>query len=163
MNLYQGKGSEEGGGLINIINPTSLISEPGIIKAVKKAFKEMEDKKWEYVFFYFDLHHTVLLPDYNNTTTDFYEDAKEVLQYYSSRKDVVMALYTCSYPVEIERYQKFFAEHNIAFKYVNDNPEIDNTKYGYYEHKPYFNVLFEDKAGFDALNDWKALRKYHNI
>jgi hypothetical protein len=137
--------------------------QPSIIKAIKRAFKEMEQKKWEYVFFYFDLHHTVLLPDYNNTTTEFYPHAKEVLQYYSSQKNIVMCLYTCSYPVEIERYKRFFEANNISFKYDNNNPEVGNTKYGCYEHKPYFNVLFEDKAGFDAETDWIALKEYHKI
>jgi hypothetical protein len=136
---------------------------PGIVKAIKRAFKEMEEKKWDAIFFYFDLHHTVLYPDYNNTTADFYPHAKEVLQYLSNRKDVVMALYTCSYPIEIERYQKFFEIHDIKFKHINNNPEVANTKYGYYEDKPYFNVLFEDKAGFDAETDWIAIKEYFQI
>jgi hypothetical protein len=161
MNLYQQKANGEEGGLIHVINPTNY--EPGIVKAVRRAFKEMDEKKWEYVFFYFDLHHTVLLPDYNNTTCEFYPDAKEVLQYYSKRGDILMALYTCSYPKEVERYLNFFMKNDIIFKYVNTNPEVPNTAYGCYEHKPYFNVLFEDKAGFDAVTDWKALRAYHNI
>jgi hypothetical protein len=160
MNRFQSSGSSENGGVI--IYP-SHVYEPAILKAVKKAFKEMEEKKWEYVFFYFDIHSTILFPDYNNTTTELYPDAKEVLQHYSSRKDIVICLYTCSYPDEIKRYRAFFESHGIHFKYDNVNPEVTNTKYGCYIHKPYYNALFEDKAGFDALYDWKALRNYHNV
>jgi len=159
MNRFQASANSENGGTsIQVVT-----YEPSITKAIKRAFKEMDEKKWAYVYFYFDLHHTVLLPDYNNTTTEFYPHAKEVLQYYSSREDIVMCLYTCSYPKEIERYKKFFEENGINFRFSNDNPEVINTKYGCYEHKPYFNVLFEDKAGFDALNDWVALKQYHKI
>lgn len=43
---------------------------------------------------------------------------------------------------------------------VNENLEVKNTTYGFYEHKPYFNLLFEDKAGFDAEIDWFILYKY---
>lgn len=134
-----------------------------IIKAITKAFKEMEVKKWNKIYYYFDIHNTILYPDYNNTTTDFYPYAKEVLNYLSSRNDIVMSLYTCSYPEEIERYQKFFRENNINFTYINRNPDVKNTQYGYYEDKPYFNVLFEDKAGFDAENDWLELKNYFKI
>lgn len=134
-----------------------------ITKAIDKAFNEMSKKKWEYVYFYFDIHNTILYPDYDNTTTDFYPHAKDVLRYLSTRKDVVMALFTCSYPIEIERYQKFFKEHNINFTYINHNPDVKNTQYGYYDDKPYFNVLFEDKAGFDAETDWIEIKKYFNI
>lgn len=134
-----------------------------ILKAIDKAFLEMERKNWDKIYYYFDIHNTILYPDYNNTTTDFYPYAKEVLQYLSKRKDIVLALYTCSYPEEIERYQKFFKEHNINFTHINRNPDIKNTQYGYYQDKPYFNVLFEDKAGFDAENDWKLIKNYFKI
>jgi hypothetical protein len=40
---------------------------------------------------------------------------------------------------------------------------VANTTYGYYEDKPYFNALWEDKAGFNAEKDWTSLRKYFNI
>lgn len=134
-----------------------------ILKAIDKAFQEMERKKWDKIYYYFDIHNTILYPDYNNTTTDFYPYAKEVLQYLSGRKDIVMALYTCSYPEEIERYQKFFKEHNINFTYINKNPDVKNTQYGYYQDKPYFNVLFEDKAGFDPEKDWEKLHTYYKL
>jgi len=72
-------------------------------------------------------------------------------------------LYTCSYPKEIQRYLEFFDVNGINFDYANKNPDAKNTKYGYYEDKPYYNVLFEDKAGFDAENDWLLIEKYFEI
>ena len=68
-----------------------------------------------------------------------------------------MFLFTCSHPHEIEGYLELFESNDIHFKFVNENPEVVDFKYGYYEKKPYFNLLFEDKAGFDPTIHWKEL------
>lgn len=135
-----------------------------IIKAIDRAFKNKEKRGWDKIFFYFDIHETILYPDYNNTDPrKFYPHAKEVLQFLSKRKDIGIGLFTCSYPQEIRNYKKFFKENEIIFKYANKNPDVDDTAYGYYEDKPYFNVLFEDKAGFDAETDWILVKDYFGM
>jgi len=135
-----------------------------IVKAIDKALKSMEKRGWNKIYFYFDIHETILYPDYNNEDPlKFYEHAKDVLQYLSKRGDIELGLFTCSYPQEIKRYKKFFKENGIIFKYANKNPDVEDTTYGYYEDKPYFNVLFEDKAGFDGENDWLQIKKYFNL
>ena len=77
----------------------------------------------------------------------------------SVRKDIVLGLYTCSHPEQIEKYIAFFKENGIYFKHTNKNPDAKDTKYGNFQDKPYMNVLWDDKAGFDPENDWKLLRK----
>jgi len=135
-----------------------------IIKAIENAFEKMDERGWDKIFYFFDLHETVLYPDYDNKTKlKFYPHAKEVLKYLSFRKDISISVYTCSYPQEIQKYIKFFNEHGIEFEYVNKNPEVENTTYGYYEDKPYFNVLFEDKSGFDAEEDWFQVAEYFGL
>ncbi len=135
-----------------------------IIRAIEKTFINAKKRNWDQIYFYFDIHETILYPDYNNVDElKFYDHAKDVLQYLSTRKDITIALYTCSYPKEIERYIEFFKSHGISFKYVNKNPDAKNTLYGFYEDKPYFNVLFEDKAGFDGESDWLAVKQYFGI
>jgi hypothetical protein len=62
--------------------------------------------------------------------------------------DIVMVIYTCSHPNEI--HIEFSQERWDYIKYVNDNPEVTTEGYGCYDYKPYMNVLFEDKAGFDG-------------
>jgi hypothetical protein len=132
-----------------------------IVKAIDRAFKNKEKRGWDKIFFYFDIHETILYPDYNNTDPrKFYPYAKEILQYLSKREDIGIGLFTCSYPQEIRNYKKFFEENGIIFKYANKNPDVTDTTYGYYEDKPYFNVLFEDKAGFDAETDWLKVKNY---
>jgi hypothetical protein len=135
-----------------------------IVKAISKQFERMEERGWDKIFYFFDIHETILYPDYTNEEPlRYYPHAKEVLEYLSARDDIGMSLYTCSWPKEIQHYREFFAEDGIHFDYVNKNPDVENTKYGYYEDKPYFNVLFEDKAGFDPENDWYKIKEYFKL
>lgn len=139
-------------------------TSPSIVKAIKKAFDAKEKRKWNKIYFFFDIHETILYPDYNNTDPKkFYPHAKEVLQYLSKRPDIEMGLYTCSYPNEITGYLTFFQEQGIKFHHINRNLSISDTVYGFYKEKPYFSVLFEDKAGFDAESDWFEVRDYFDL
>lgn len=131
-----------------------------ILNAVKKAFKLKEERGWDKVFFFFDIHETVLYPDYNNMAKVYYPYAKDVLTWFSQMEGVTLCLYTCSYPHEIEEYLKFFKEDGIDFTYVNKNPEAGNTKHGYFEDKPYMNALWDDKAGFDPETEWWTMLNY---
>ena len=138
--------------------------KPSILKWIIKMFKHSEYKKWYNVYFAFDIHGVISIPDYRKTIKEinYYPYAKETLQLLSKRDDIVMFLFTSSYPSEIEKYIRIFENKNINFKYVNENPEISehNGSFGYYVKKPYFNVYFEDKAGFDPLIDWYPILKY---
>jgi hypothetical protein len=140
-----------------------------IAKAIVNNYKTALLRKWDKTYWAFDIHETIIIPNYkaDHIPKTFYPNAKKVLQQISKRKDITMMLYTCSHPHEIEEYQKYFAENDIIFTYVNENPEVvtgKSTDYGNYDKKPYFNVLFENKAGFDAMQDWfiveKLLKQY---
>ena len=127
-----------------------------ITRAIRNAFKRKQEKQWEFTYWAIDLHETVVKPNWSveEIPVEFYPLAKEALQLISSQEDIVMIMYTCSHLPEIAEYLKFFKSHGIHFKYVNENPEVINKKYGNYDKKPYFNVLFEDKAGFSGEEDW---------
>lgn len=94
-----------------------------------------------------------------DTPSDFYPMAKETLKLINGLSDVVMILYTCSHPHEIDEYLQLFDGCGIFFKYVNNNPEVKTevNGYGCYDKKPYMNVLFEDKAGFNPETDWQEV------
>ena len=132
-----------------------------IYKWIEKMFHHAFEKEWFDTYWGFDIHGTILVPTFrkNSFDSEFYPWAKETLQLLTKREDIIMILYTSSYPEEIEHYQKVFKENDIHFKYVNENPEIDTAKgnFGHYESKFYFNVLFEDKASFDPLVEWKQV------
>lgn len=135
-----------------------------IIRAIEKAFKHAKEKNWEKTYWVIDLHGTTIVPNYDGhkIPTDFYPHACEVLQILSARKDIVLILYTCSYPYEVKEYLEYFKKHQILFQYVGTNPEVKNGQYGYFNEKPYFNVMLEDKAGFDPDTDWERILEYLN-
>lgn len=135
-----------------------------IIRAIKQAYLDKERKGWDRMYFFFDIHGTIIRPNYKygDIPTEFYPNALETLRLISKLKDVVMVAYTCSHEHEIEQYLKIFKDNDIHFHYVNENPEVvtQPNGYGCYEKKPYMNVLFEDKAGFYGEEDWLSVYKY---
>ena len=138
---------------------------------IDKMFEYSFKKEWFETYWAFDVHGVILKPNYrkNDFHAEFYPYAKETLQLLTKRKDIKMVMYTSSYPEEIEFYYKVFKDNDIHFHYINDNPEIDSQKgnFGYYDKKFYFNILFEDKAGFDPEVEWKyiyeLLKNYERI
>lgn len=134
----------------------------GIVKSIKVNHFEYKAKRnWDKTYWFVDLHGTVLKPNYTagKVPTEFYPYAKETLQLLTKMDDVSLVMFTCSHPNEIIEYVNFFSQHNITFNYINLNPEVktDLNGYGCYDTKPYMNVLFEDKAGFDPETEWEEV------
>jgi len=140
---------------------TSLKNKSSILNWVKTMFQHAEQKEWFETYWAIDIHGTFSIPDYRATkkTINYYPFAKEVLQILSKRKDIILILFTSSYPKELEVYKKQLELDGIIFNYVNENPEISSSKgsFGFYKQKFYFNVLFDDKAGFNPEVDWVHL------
>ncbi len=132
-----------------------------VANQIQRTFKVSFDKEWYETYWAFDIHGTILVPSYdlNEENMEFYPYAKEALQKISKRDDIKMIIWTCSYPQEIMKYIRFFKKHKIEFEHINENPGISSNmgNFGFYEEKFYFNVLFEDKAGFDPMKEWKQV------
>jgi len=143
----------------------TLFYEPQILMWIKKMFKHAKKKEWYETYWFFDLHGVISKPDYRKEvkTIEYYPYVKETLQYITkNRPDIIMILFTSSYPEEIESYMNIFKKDNIHFKYVNENPEIADAKgsFGCYDKKPYYNVIADDKSGFSPEYDWKPIYNY---
>ena len=139
--------------------------QPSLLIWIAKMFDHAYKKQWYETYWCFDVHGVISKPDYRKEVKEinYYPYVKETLQYISKyRKDIIMILYTSSYPDEINIYMDIFKKDNIHFKYVNENPEISDSKgsFGYYYTKPYYNVLFEDKSGFIPEIDWQPIYEY---
>jgi hypothetical protein len=130
-----------------------------ITKAITNCLQLSKSKEWAKTYWAFDIHGTILKPTFKggDLSTEFYPFAKETLQLLSTKKDIVRILYTCSYPEELIEYLRYFKSHGIHFDHVNENPDVCAGSYGHYDRKFYFNILFEDKAGFDPLTDWEPV------
>jgi len=144
--------------------------KPSLLVWMDKMFKHAKERQWYETYHCFDIHGVISEPDYRKSEKgegefriNYYPYAKETLQYLTkNRRDMILFIFTSSYKNEIEKYMKQFEEDGIYFKYVNDNPEISDAKgsFGFYDKKPYFNSLWEDKAGFNPKKDWKYVYKY---
>ena len=136
-----------------------------ITKTIDIAYQKAKEKNWDNIYVAVDIHDTIVKGNY--TTKDipkeFYPIAKETLQLLSNKKEIKLILYTCSHPEEIKLYLEFFNQHNITFDFVNENTDVmtDLQGYGNYDKKPYFNVLLDDKAGFNPYEDWITI--YNHI
>jgi hypothetical protein len=133
----------------------------GIVKAINQSFLDKERKGFDKTYYFFDIHGTILKPNYKagDIPKEFYPYAKEVLKFITGISDIVMCLYTCSHTHEVKEYLEFFKNEGIVFTYINENPEVvtDLNGYGCYDTKPYMNVLFEDKSGFDSETEWEEV------
>lgn len=129
--------------------------------ALERCLQSARKKNWDTIYIAVDIHDTIVKGNYNTDElpTEWLSDAKEALQYLSQRKDIVLLLYTCSHPAEIEKYFKFFESNGITFKYANENPDVPNNALGCYTNKMYFNILLEDKAGFDPA-EWRDIMEF---
>lgn len=132
-----------------------------ITRAIENCLRNGKERGWEKTYWAFDIHGTILKPTYkpNDISREFYPDAIEVMQWLGNRKDIIKILYTCSYPHEIDQYIEHFKGHKIFFDYINENPDVADGGYGYYKDKFYFNVVLDDKAGFDGNSDWTEIKK----
>lgn len=131
-----------------------------IIDAISYQFELARTRDWDRTYWAVDLHSTLILPNYERMKAEdvvYYRNADVAMRMLSARPDVRLIMYTCSWPREIEEYQRRFEADGIHFDWVNVNPEVDQTEYGYYKDKPYFNVLLDDKAGFNPSEDWDKL------
>jgi hypothetical protein len=128
---------------------------------ISKMFQNAFKKEYFETYWAFDVHGVILRPNYRvePLEAEFYPFAKETLQLLSTRKDIVLILFTSSYPKELEFYLKIFEENDIKFKYINENPEVDSSmgNFGDYTKKFYFNLMFEDKAGFLPEEHWEPI------
>lgn len=67
-------------------------------------FKHAEKNNWFETYWGCDLHGVISQPDFRKSSPEinYYPYVKETLQLLSQRKDIIMFLFTSSYPHEIK-------------------------------------------------------------
>ena len=138
-------------------------------KCIAKAYRVKKERGWDTLYVAVDMHDTMTRSSYKKDESDekvYFPDCIEALRYLSGRKDIVLILYTSSYQDYLESYYDSFEKLGIVFKYLNENPECPSSKLSNFSSKFYFNVLLDDKAGFEPETDWiKVLtefKSHHN-
>lgn len=130
-------------------------------KSINDSFRIAKERNWKRVYWAIDLHGVIIKPTYSNEKNDvFYKNSILILKELSDRSDMCLILFTCSYEETTNKYLELFkTNYGITFDYVNCNPEVSDNEYSTYSQKLYYNVLLEDKAGFDPENDWDIVHK----
>lgn len=134
-----------------------------IIRAYENAFKTKQDRGWEKIYILVDLHGTVIHPNWSDTELpqEYYPNSLEVLRNLTDNPEVCLILWTSSWEHDYNIYRARLAAEGVHFNYVNSNPEVPTIpgSYGNFTLKPYFNVIFDDKAGFEP-DEWDRLRTF---
>ena len=124
----------------------------------------MNERKWDRLYISVDWHDTMMKATYSNDKYGqylLYKDAKEVLQWMSNSANIRLILFTSSHgDQKADFMHNVYKRYSISFDYHNGNPEVQNTDTGDFSEKFYYNVLLDDKAGFDPDVDWKDLRDH---
>ena len=132
-----------------------------IIDAIENAFARAKKQGWDKTYWLFDLHDTLIVSHYNSESVqEFFPYALESLQLLSKQADICLILFTSSHPQKVAQYLEKFRSLGVNFSYVNENPEAPNSQYANFDRKFYFNVMFDDKAGFHPLKDWKLVYEF---
>jgi hypothetical protein len=127
---------------------------------IERAFKMKKERGWSTIYWMVDLHDTVFPGKYaSDQDFEVYDGALEVLKYISDRKDMKIIVWTSSYASHFEDVRRFFEkEHIIVLDWHNHNPECGSTELADFDTKPYFNILLDDKCGFEGETDWKLVK-----
>jgi hypothetical protein len=136
------------------------------MKTITQLFNEAWEKKtkrgWQCVYIMVDLHGVVLNSTYkaSNELKFAHLNTMPCLSYLSKQQDVVLILWTSSHWSEIQNVISWFKLWGINFRFVNENPLEKDTEYASFSKKPYFNIVLDDKAGFDPDHDWSELLQW---
>lgn len=124
--------------------------------AIVTAYKDKVQRGWDTLYFAVDLHGTII-QRYTGADINPYDHALKVLRALSAMPDIVLILFTSTSREQLEPFYKWCELNSINFPYLNENPECANNKTGDFTSKFYYNVLIDDRAGFDPEMDWIVL------
>jgi hypothetical protein len=124
---------------------------------------------WDTVFIAIDLHDTIvygkLHPRYKSGQFDYFQHATDVLKHWTETPWIKLILFSSSSEKHINDFLTNVAEYGVKFDYVNKNPECSGTtkETANFGEKFYYNVLLDDRAGFNGDEDWAKIKLLFNI
>jgi len=132
-----------------------------IINAIEKAYNTARKKNWDRIYWAIDLHDTCLRSTYGKGNYAWLgQHVINALREIAARPETVIILWSSVHADEEQDIVDFFAKEGIKVSYFNHNPEVANTASGNFDTKFYFNILVDDKAGFDYIEDWRIIEDY---
>lgn len=135
-----------------------------LISSLTKAIKTKKERGWDKIYIAIDIHDTICTSTYNTNSKKlvYFDEAIECLRLLSERKDIVLILWSSMYDNDINEVSEHLKKENINIDYCNENPLEKNNTYACFDKKFYFNILLDDKAGFDYTQDWTLIKNFFN-
>lgn len=134
-----------------------------IEKSIKNAVikKELGGwKKYPQLFWVIDLHDTIIKATYDKSgIMDFFPNSINVLRQLSTREDMVLILWSSTHSGDLEHYLYNMRKLKIEFNCVNSNDYISSDNLRDVTKKLYFDILLDDKAGFNPKKDWYVIEE----
>jgi hypothetical protein len=125
---------------------------------LERVFQQKKERKWHTIYVAVDAHGTLIKAYHDHI--EFYTGAVEVMQWFNSREDFKVILWTSTHHKEINNLRNKAWENCFHFDFVNENPlEKDSDRACFTTGKFYFNILLDDKAGFEPETDWLLIKK----
>ena len=124
---------------------------------IEKTFKTKAERNWHTIYFAVDLHGTIIKPGHDKV--EFYPDAISVVKWINKRPDCKIILWTSSHQSEISNFLYECQKNEIHFDFINENPLEGDSEKACFDKKFYFNILLDDKAGFNAETDWALIKQ----
>ena len=123
---------------------------------IERAFKDKIRRNWDTLFVCVDVHDVILEGKYNlmNTGASYMPNALRVLQQFSKRNDIKLIMWTSSHAEPTNAIHEELKSNDIHFDFLNGNPACPTTDLCNFNQKFYFNILLDDKAGFEGATDW---------
>ena len=126
---------------------------------IKKAFEIKKARGWDTLYWAIDFHDTLFQGMYDqHQSIELYPYAALVLHKLCRTGNVLIA-FTSTPLTKTEAICRYlYKEYGITFTYINENPAHKAAgDYADFSKKFYFNVLIDDKAGFDPKTDWHLI------
>ena len=123
---------------------------------IEKAFRDKVARGWHTLYVMVDAHGTIVKPYHDKL--EFYAGSLEVLKWFSDRSDFKLILWTSSHEKEIGELVAVLKDNGITVDFVNENPLEKNSKLACFDRKFYFNIILDDKAGFEPEIDWSLIK-----
>jgi hypothetical protein len=124
---------------------------------IENAFKLKKERNWKTIYVAVDAHGVLIKPYHD--CIEFYPVAIEVMKWFSDRGDFKIILWSSSYHKENFELVFQLATNGVVIDFVNENPAEQNSAKACFDKKFYFNILLDDKAGFDPLTDWALIKQ----
>ena len=140
-----------------------------------EALRKRRERHFQYFYLAIDVHGTLFYPskqtkiDQNGSETilkidqsDYmaiYPWAIPTLQILTQTNSCKLILWTSTKSDRVNVYRKYLEKNGVKVAYVNENPDFIGNEYSDFSRKFCFDLLLDDKAGFDPENDWHELFK----